>query len=238
MAVQRKVFRIEQGGLSEAADAPARDEGVLRHGEFMAEIKALRQLMEPRVPADREAMERARAQIAEAQAYRAELELIYAAMQRTRGEMDASGSGLPGPTGMSRASRELKAIVADTEQATQRVLSAAEEIDQSANTLSAALKNGHEQELANDIRDHVVKIFEACNFQDLTGQRVGQVTEILATLERHVGRLMDIWRAIEHFKPVVIDAPGGEDKLLNGPRLAGDDGHFTQSDIDTMFRHA
>ncbi len=234
MAVQRKIFRIERGGLGGACAAePVGDPAALRHQEFMAEIKALRQLIEPRATADRDTMEKARAQIAEAQAYRAELELIYTAMKRTRGE--ASASSAPNLHAMSRAGRELEAIVVDTEQATQQILRSAEEIDQSANTLSAALKSEHEKGLANDIRDQVLRIYEACNFQDLTGQRVGQVTEILDVLEQHVGRLMEIWRSIEQFKPIVIEGAGDDRKLLNGPKLEGSAGHFTQGDIDQMF---
>lgn len=235
MAVQRKIFRIEQGGIGDVGTAaPVRDPAALQHQEFMAEIKALRQLIEPRVTtADRDTMEKARAQIAEAQAYRAELELIHTAMQRTRGE--ASASSAPNLQAMSRAGRELEAIVVDTEQATQQILRAAEEIDQSANTLSAALKSEHEKGLAGDIRDQVLRVYEACNFQDLTGQRVGQVTEILDMLEQHVGRLMEIWRSIEQFKPIVLEDPEGDGKLLNGPKLSGDAGHFSQGDIDRMF---
>jgi chemotaxis protein CheZ len=129
----------------------------------------------------------------------------------------------------------LDAIVRGTEQATQQLLQAAEDIDQSANTLSAALKSGHEKDLANDIRDRVVQIFEACNFQDLTGQRVGKVVEALAFLEEHVGRLMEIWKGIEQFKPVVFETADGDNKLLNGPKLVGDSGHSSQNDIDVLF---
>ncbi len=82
----------------------------------------------------------------------------------------------------------------------------------------------------------MVQIFEACNFQDLTGQRVGKVVETLAFLEEHVGRLMEIWRGVEQFKPVAFDEiPEGDKKLLNGPKLAGDAGHSSQNDIDTLF---
>jgi chemotaxis protein CheZ len=232
MAVKRKIFRIEQG--ASVAEASPHDEAVLRHGEFMEEIRALRRLIEPPHGGTREAQERARAQIAEAQAYCAELELIATAVKRTRGEL-CGGPGPDSVQSMSRASRQLKAIVAGTELATQQVLRAAEEIDQSANTLSAALKSGHERGLASDIRDQVVRIYEACNFQDLTGQRVGQVTEILANLERQVTRLMEIWRAIERFEPAVAGRPAGDRRLLNGPKLEGDAGHFSQNDIDAIF---
>ena len=188
MPVQRKIFRIEQDAHAAGrGEVSARDaEAALRHHEFMAEIKALRGLIEPRAETNREAMETARAQIAEAQAYKAELETIHAALKRSREEVAAFAGGGALPPDIARASRELDAIVRGTEQATQRSLQAAEDIDQCANTLSAALKSEHEKGLANDIRDRVVQIFEACNFQDLTGQRVGKVVETLAFLEEHV----------------------------------------------------
>jgi len=37
------------------------------------------------------------------------------------------------------------------------------------------LKDNFERGLAQDIRDQVTQIFEACNFQDLTSQRVVKV---------------------------------------------------------------
>jgi chemotaxis protein CheZ len=237
MAVQRKVFRIEQGAAAPGAAASARDaEAAMRHHEFMTEIRALRSLIAPQAPTGREAMEISRAQIAEAHAYKAELELIHTALRRSREEAAAiSGRGAL-PPDISRASRELAAIVSGTEQATQQVLQAAEDIDQTANALNAALKGGYEKGLANDIRDRVVQIFEACNFQDLTGQRVGKVVEILAFLEEHIARLMEIWRGIEQFKPVVLEGPAAAgENLLHGPKLAGDTGHSSQTDIDSLF---
>ena len=139
----------------------------------------------------------------------------------------------------ARARRELAAIVGGTERATQSILQAAEEIDQAANTLSASVKGGHDQGLAHDIQDRVVQIFEACNFQDLTGQRVAHVLETLKFVEEHVARLLAIWHGIEQFTPVVFgEEAGGDRRFLNGPKLPGDRGHSTQDDIDGMFRCA
>lgn len=238
MAVQRKIFRIEQGGTPGGhATVSAREaEAAMRHHEFMAEIRALRGLIEPHgAPSDREAMERARAQIAEAQAYKAELELIHAALKRGRTEAASLGSRGALASDISRTGRELAAVVSGTEQATQQVLQAAEEIDQAAGALAASLKGGYENGLANDIRDRVVQIYESCNFQDLTGQRIGKVGELLASLEEHVGRMMEIWSRLERFEPIVLDDGAGDRRFLNGPKLAGDIGHSTQNDIDVMF---
>jgi chemotaxis protein CheZ len=241
MPVQRKVFRIEEGARLRAADGAAADdaEGALRHREFMAEMQSLRALIGPRTAVDRDVLERARTQIAEAQAYKHELDLIYAAVEHTRTEMTMLGAEAQSNERTARASRELAAIVGGTEQATQSILKAAEEIDQAANALSASAKGSHEQGLSQDIQDRVVQIFEACNFQDLTGQRVGHVLETLKFVEEHVARLLAIWHCVEQFTPVVLDTETEDDsRFLNGPKLADDRGHSTQDDIDGMFRCA
>src|SRR4051794_21327282 len=77
MPVQRKVFRIEEGARLRSANGVAAQDadGALRHREFMTEMQSLRELIGPRTEVDRDALERARAQIAEAQAYKHELGL-------------------------------------------------------------------------------------------------------------------------------------------------------------------
>jgi chemotaxis protein CheZ len=241
MAFQRKVFRIEESmgapvpGTASAGGA----EGALRHHDFMTELQALRALLEPRAIPDRESMEQARAQIAEVQAYKHELELIQAAVERTKQDMGPSGADALHDALATRADRELHAIVSGTEQATMSILQAAEAIDHTASTLGAALKSGHQQGLAQDIQDRVVQILEACNFQDITGQRAAKVVATLKVIEERVARLTEIWNGIEQFKPVVFAAAGGGDReFLNGPKLAGDPGHSSQADVDTVFRCA
>jgi chemotaxis protein CheZ len=238
MPVQRKVFRIEEDAPSRVPDpgSAAQSSDLLRHQDVMAELQALRALIEPRTHVERDAVERARAQIAEAQAYKHELDLIYAAVKSTREEMDAFAAAALSARHTVRAGRELTAIVDGTEQATQSILQAAEDIDQIAGTLSAMLKGGHHQGLARDIQDRVVQIFEACNFQDLTGQRVAKVMATLRFVEDHVVRLIEIWQTIDRFAPIVLDeareSAGGS---LRGPKLPGDEGHSTQEDIDLLF---
>jgi chemotaxis protein CheZ len=237
MPVQRKVFRIEQDARSRAPEpvAAAAAPDASPHQVLMAELQALRALIEPRTRAERDEMARARAQIAEAQALKQELDLIHAAVKSTREEMDAFAAHALAVQHTARAGRELTAIVDGTEQATQTILQAAEEIDQAAATLSAVLKGGHDQGLAQEIQDRVVQIFEACNFQDLTGQRVGKVMATLRFVEDHVARLIEIWQGIERFRPIVLDEPPKRDAHLSGPKLPGDEGHSTQNDIDAMF---
>lgn len=236
MAVQRSVFRIEESTRVQTRDpAAARATEDARRRELLSEIAALRALIAPTAQVSREAMERARAQIAEAQAYKCELEQIYAALARTREMMADAGADVLRGAATSRAGRELEAVVSGTERATQSILQAAEEIERSAATLSAALKNEHEQRLAQDIHDRVLQLFEACNFHDLVGQRIAKVIATLGDIEVHAARLMEIWRAVEQFKPVVFEAEAGERRLLNGPKLPGEAGHVSQEEIDAIF---
>jgi chemotaxis protein CheZ len=241
MAVQRKTFRIEERARTAAPDgvSPDEAESALRHREFMIELQALRALMQQPPHQDRETLQRARAQLAEAQVYKNELELIHAAVKRTGAETGVLGADAVDSEQTARASRELQAIVAGTEHATQTILQAAEEIEQAANTLSSVLQSGHERGLAQEIQDRIVKIFEACNFQDLTGQRVAKVAATLKFVEDHVARLQEIWSGIERFNPIVVGEAGApERRYLNGPKLPDDRGHSTQDEIDAMFRHA
>jgi chemotaxis protein CheZ len=233
--VQRKIFRIEESTRLRARDhVPAADPA--RQHELMNEVKALRALIEPRGEISREDMERARAQIAEAQAYKRELDTIFTAIKRTRQEMGAAQVANVRASEIARVSRELDAIVGDTEQATQSILKATEEIDQAAIMMSTMVRTEHEKGLASDIQERAVQIFQACNFQDLTGQRVNKVLSTLKFVEEHVGRLLEIWSALEQFQPVVLTEAGEDEKrFLNGPKLDGDRGHSSQGEIDSIF---
>jgi chemotaxis protein CheZ len=243
---QRRVFRIDQlrsvagpslapaVGATVAADADA----IQRHHELIMEIRALRSTVEPREHDSQRIIETYQTQIGEIQKLKGEIDLIQAAIKDTKQEIATLHvTGFQGEE-MRRVTDELDAIVGGTESATERILNAAEDIDQSANTLSALLKSEQEKNLANDILDRVVQIFESCNFQDLTGQRISKVVATLKFIEDHIVKMMEIWGGIEalkDFTPAAIEERQGDAKLLNGPRLADESGHASQDDIDALF---
>jgi len=95
-----------------------------------------------------------------------------------------------------------------------------------------------DQALVADIQDRVIKIFEACNFQDLTGQRITKVVSTLQFIETHIVRMMEIWGGLEAFKDIEAEQTSKREDdagLLNGPKLAGETGHASQDDIDALF---
>lgn len=260
---RRKVFRIEAMHTGNASAPPRRAlSGTHAHDAaspasyeaIVHELQSLRALMEkrPGVASD-EAVETAEAApaadqtpitefdrkaIEEGRRLKNELHLIYEAIKRTKQEIATLHvTGFKGPQ-MQRVTDELDAVIGGTENATQQILSAAEEIDENASALVASLKQEHEHALAADIQERVLTIFEACNFQDLTGQRINKVVNSLKFIESHVMRMIDIWGgmgAFEEFEPAAVAEREGDAKLLNGPKLDNEMGHASQDDIDSLF---
>ena len=242
MASLKKAFRIEHvrdsRGAPRGSPAFDGDPASRRHREVMSDLRLLRSQLALPDPELQRLVDSYQSQIAEVQKLKTELDLIQAAITRTKHEIATVHlSGFQGPQ-MLRVTHELDAVVDGTEQATQSILNCAEEIDQAANTLSALLKNEHEKGLAHDIQDRVVQVFESCNFQDLTGQRISKVVATLKFIETHIASMMEIWGGVEAFRdadPEAVAEREGEHKMLNGPKLDGEAGHASQDDIDALF---
>ncbi|UEM01593.1 protein phosphatase CheZ [Skermanella rosea] len=133
------------------------------------------------------------------------------------------------------AGEELAAIVSATEHATNGVLSAAELIERTAVKLKAKTDDPEGRADLDGIMDAVVSIFEACNFQDITGQRIGKVVRTLDFIEERVVNMIQTWGA-EAFAnlPTSVEVPVAEEaKLLNGPQLQGK--AISQAEIDALF---
>jgi chemotaxis protein CheZ len=81
-----------------------------------------------------------------------------------------------------------------------------------------------------------VRVYEACNFQDLAGQRIGKVIVTLRMVEEQLTVMIEncnkVTGAAQPGK-AIDSQPSGD--LLNGPRLDGAAGHASQQDIDLMF---
>jgi len=136
---------------------------------------------------------------------------------------------------MERAAGELNAAVEGMEKATQKILASAEFVDDCARALAAALDDDYHHGLAQDVQDHVVRIYEACNFQDLAGQRIGKVIATLMMIEERVAAMIERCNSTDSKgRPTQAEQPP-TCEFINGPRLDGDSGHASQGDIDAMF---
>jgi chemotaxis protein CheZ len=130
------------------------------------------------------------------------------------------------------ATDELDAIVDHTAHATNEILDCCETLEQMQAELSG--------EAADKLQGAVTRIYEACSFQDITGQRIGKVVTALKAIE---GRISAIVSAASGMPgpalaavaptPVVRDDKRTEgEKLANGPQLPGSG--VSQSEIDRL----
>jgi chemotaxis protein CheZ len=126
------------------------------------------------------------------------------------------------------AGQELGAIVKATEAATNTIMECAE-------TLMAADASDPVAYKAL-VDEKMMMIFEACSFQDITGQRIAKVVETLQHIEDRVARFANVMKA-KDFEGFLTDserdrAARRERLLLHGPSLEGQG--VDQSTVDTL----
>lgn len=221
--MQRKVFRIESMMVGQRASAFSSGG---EHHRMNGEPQA------PRAHANGHTHERPAAD--SVQSLKAELAHIRDTIAHNKRDLGTLIGGEK-ERRMARAADELSAAVDGMETATEKILKAVEAVDDNAKALFATLKDDYKRGLAQDIQDHVVSIYEACNFQDLAGQRIGKAIATLTAMEEQAVAMLARYNGVaaSHFPATA--KPSAERGLLNGPKLDGDDGHASQHDIDRMF---
>lgn len=124
------------------------------------------------------------------------------------------------------AGAELEAVVTDTERATETIMHEAETLLGEKPDDIAAYKA--------QVDDAMMRIIEACSFQDLSGQRVSKVVESLRHVEKRVSRFaatMGVHDA-EADEDEIAEAERKKKLHLNGPAIGGPE--VKQDAIDEM----
>ena len=129
------------------------------------------------------------------------------------------------------ASDELSAIVEATEQATNGIFEAVESIE--------ALVTEMEPDMADRVTSSVTNIYEACGFQDITGQRITKVVKALQNIETKVQDLLQAFgeeagseRRTAEPEPEAKTDADADKALMNGPQLSGN--AQSQAEIDAL----
>ena len=134
-----------------------------------------------------------------------EIKLLAETVAATRMEISNLKSDKELGNPIPDATDELDAIVAHTAVATETILDACEQLD----GLSASLP----EHSALSIQDQTIRIYEACSFQDITGQRISKVVAALKIIETRIEALTGRFGVSNPPKKIV-----GNDSLLNGPQ--------------------
>ena len=130
---------------------------------------------------------------------------------------------------LPKAGLELDAVVEATESATNRIMEAAENIMGGDPSDADAY--------ASTVNDNVMEIFEACSFQDITGQRIGKVFRTLKLIDTQITTMISGIETKQKEQQLIRESDDDPQDiigdLLNGPALEGEG--VDQNDIDAMF---
>jgi chemotaxis protein CheZ len=124
---------------------------------------------------------------------------------------DAEAADIPAATD------ELAAIVSHTAQATHEILDSCEVLE--------GVTSGLDPSRSAQLESAVTRIYEACSFQDITGQRIAKVVAALQAIERRI--------AHARLGMTMPPSPPAPAPLMSGPQLPG--AGISQSAIDALF---
>lgn len=167
---------------------------------------------------------------------RDELEGIERHMTRIWGELRALQPDRMRRERIETAGAELGAIVSETEDAANRIITAAEGL------MAARFDTVEDYRAFNDAQ--AVAILEACSFQDITGQRVSKVSALLAQVSERIARMATALGVVDAETPEEELAAAAAASLIAGPVLPEEryghgvgvyDRSVNQSELDELF---
>lgn len=148
-------------------------------------------------------------------------------IRQTKVDMSSIAAEKTGREHIQGANMELDEVIRATEEASNRIMDAAEKIQ------SLAVGNPA-------IAAQVTELFEACSFQDITGQRIRKVLGLLADIEKGIQHLLEVGNISVEQNPAAKKQPQTvaekEKELLRGPQLSKD--KPSQDDIDKLFANS
>lgn len=145
-------------------------------------------------------------------------------IEEARAQLVAARPGDIRGVHIPNATDELDAVVGATEEATGVIMDSCEHIQSQLSALPQAI--------SQEIDNQIIKIFEACSFQDITGQRITKVIKALQEIDIKISALLgETTLTAEMSQPQQADIDKPE-TLLNGPQMS--DQAITQDDIDAL----
>jgi chemotaxis protein CheZ len=244
MQQAQRRYRIEEAEAFVSNDVaiPPPPSGL---AELSAKIDEIRDLLRPAREVIIEMAGAYRREMVDAAEVRGELAAINTAIDETKRHVGAIRARAASNAGVETAADELGAVVQDTERATISILDSAERIEMLAGVIQSDMSADNVRRRSDEIAALAQAIFESCNFQDLTGQRIARVCETLEFIARRVHHMVEAWGGKDAIDAIIArEAEAlerqrimeGTHALAQGPRLSdADDGHVDQADIDRLF---
>ncbi len=166
---------------------------------------------------------------------RQELDGLMRYIQRVRQEIAAIDRPSDGDDRFESMGEQLEAVVAATGAATNTIMEAMENNEKLIDALRETITNPAQIAALDRLTANGNAVFEACAFQDITGQRVNKVVKSVTYVEERVNALVDIWGKDKLAQVEIAAEPEKPDdeNLMHGPQLDGQG--LSQDDIDKLF---
>ncbi len=163
-----------------------------------------------------------------------ELQALMQYIQRVRQEIAAINQGADGDDHFESMGEQLDAIVKATEEATHVIMEVVEKNQEAVDALKETVTEPEQVALLDQIIDNGNAVFEACSFQDITGQRVSKIVKSVSYVEERINALVEVWgREALAAVEVVAEEKTADEALLSGPQLEGQG--ISQDEIDKLF---
>jgi chemotaxis protein CheZ len=163
------------------------------------------------------------------------LNALFKYVDRVRVEIATLNKSGNGDDQFMTMSKQLDGVVEATKDASDRIMDAVEKSNEASDMLRESLKDPAQIALLERIADSNNVVFEACAFQDLTGQRVTKIVKSVCYVEDRVTALRAIWgdRELDAVDLNQDDERTEDEKLLNGPQMTAE--AISQDEIDKLF---
>lgn len=152
-----------------------------------------------------------------------EMRDLLIVIEETRTELGRAAPSKIKGEAIPVATDELDAIVEATSEATGSIMDSCDVIMEQTSSL--------EGDASEKVTAEVMKIYEACSFQDITGQRISKVVTTFHDIEEKIDRLVSVL-GIKEVGELEIEEPAGDEALMNGPQLPNN--AISQEDIDKL----
>ncbi len=169
------------------------------------------------------------------EALKRELVGLFHYIQRVRQEIAAIYRPADGDHQFDSMADQLDAITGATEEATNTIMEAMENNDELLARLREEITDPNLLAWLDKIAENGMAVFEACSFQDITGQRVSKVVRSVTYVDERINALIAIWGKEEIEKVAVKPEreKTADETLVHGPQLPGQG--ISQDEIDKLF---
>ena len=165
-----------------------------------------------------------------------EVVVLFNAFHRVKNELASIKHPSNDEDLLGSVSEQLAAISEETSSATNEIMEASEAIQEVNDRLMAEIKFKGATPNFEVIGENVNRIFEACTFHDITGQRLNKIITAINMLEESLNALVvTIGKDALESLPVEQKSIHHDDEGLElaGPQVGGPE--FSQDDIDKLF---